>query len=687
MRTRSSITHPSLSPQQLLQLVAEHSTSAFFILDQKGLCIYMNPAAEQMTGFSFVEIQGKHPHDVVHYLHPDGKTFPIDECVIDHILPDEQKVRGYQSSFIHKEGHFYDVSISAEPIKVEGKIVGSFVEVRDITEEVRRKDILQKNLARERLWRNLIESTSRNFDINIDAQYFVEQLVEYFKVDRCLILLYEPRNSHNISVFKQAFSSNNIQPVIEASMPEIFNQAFESETAFILESPEEIPEFYQDFARENQINASVVQSIQYRSISYGRLVLHQCDRSRVWTSEELSLLNELITHLGSALYQSDLTKQEKLTVEALRESEGRFRNMAEATQLLISISNEKNEKIYFNRAWLEYIGLDMDSLIQEDLKNYIHPDDYGHYLRQVEEVMFEKTSRRGEYRLKRYDGLYRYFLVTITPRCSSGNFLGYIFSGTDIHDLKITQDRLCEYTNRLEESNKDLENFASVVSHDLKAPLRRVITYSDMLYKMLENLLPTEGRLYLDRLIAQAADMSALIDDLLALYSVSRKSNKFRLVALDNVLDAVIANLSDFIEDMSGSVKVGSLCTVEGDEILLQQLFQNLIQNALKFHRPGLPPIVKISSKNVGGRCVIKIQDNGIGFDMAYANQIFNIFQRLQSKELYPGTGIGLAIVKKIIERHQGQVSVDSMPDRGTTFTVSLPVRQTVSQPEPTTVL
>jgi signal transduction histidine kinase len=171
--------------------------------------------------------------------------------------------------------------------------------------------------------------------------------------------------------------------------------------------------------------------------------------------------------------------------------------------------------------------------------------------------------------------------------------------------------------------------------------------------------------------------MQDLIDDLLILSRVTRKGNPFQPTDLNEVASSAIESLEAVIQETQGEIKLlNTLPVIDADERQLQQVFANLIGNALKFHKQGMTPIVQISSEVYGGLCHLKVQDNGIGFNPEYADRIFKIFERLQDSTKYTGTGIGLAIVQKIVERHHGHISATSEPNSGATFTVSFPVKQ-----------
>ncbi|MEO5721563.1 MAG: CHASE3 domain-containing protein [Chthoniobacterales bacterium] len=232
----------------------------------------------------------------------------------------------------------------------------------------------------------------------------------------------------------------------------------------------------------------------------------------------------------------------------------------------------------------------------------------------------------------------------------------------------------------LNRSNRELEQFASVASHDLQEPLRKIQAFGDRLLTRSSEELGEQGRDYLARMLASAGRMRSLIDALLMFSRVTTKAQAFVPVDLAATAEDVVWDLEGLTHRMGGSVEVGALPTVEADPLQMRQLIQNLIGNGLKFARPGEPPIVRVASRILNGaeegeRCEISVADNGIGFEEVYLDRIFELFQRLHGRQEYEGTGMGLAICRKIVERHGGTITARSASDAGATFLVTLPLR------------
>ncbi|MBE9178054.1 PAS domain S-box protein [Oculatella sp. LEGE 06141] len=277
----------------------------------------------------------------------------------------------------------------------------------------------------------------------------------------------------------------------------------------------------------------------------------------------------------------------------------------------------------------------------------------------------------------------------------------------NITGRKQAEAELKQFAAQLEQSNRELQDFASIASHDLQEPLRKIQAFGDRLKQKYQDALSEEGRDYLERMQNAARRMQELINDLLSFSRVTTKAQPFAPVDLNRIVRDVLSDLEIRIQQVNGRVELAPLPSIEADPTQMRQLFQNVIGNALKFYRPDQPPIVQIQSQilpishppdsleatqlhsddlapgtdpiqaaAVSPVCQITIADNGIGFDEKYIDRIFSVFQRLHGRHEYEGTGVGLAICRKIVERHGGSITARSAPDQGATFIVTLPIHQ-----------
>ncbi len=293
---------------------------------------------------------------------------------------------------------------------------------------------------------------------------------------------------------------------------------------------------------------------------------------------------------------------------------------------------------------------------------------------------------------------YRYHLLRAIPVITGDKIVKWVGTFTDINHQKMMNEvlekkvdertgELQAINKELESSNNDLQQFASVASHDLKEPLRKIQVYSNIIKE--KRLLEDENKLsyYLDKVIVSSNRMSRLINDLLN-YSRLSQANFFEVYDLNEILKEILFDLELLIAEKNATIHTEELPQVEVAPGLIRQLFQNLLTNALKFSKKDVPPVITIKSEikeakevadfvaGEGKYCAIKITDNGIGFDEKYAKKIFSLFQRLNSREKYEGTGIGLAIAKKIIDKHNGFITATSKENEGSTFIIILPLKQ-----------
>jgi len=277
----------------------------------------------------------------------------------------------------------------------------------------------------------------------------------------------------------------------------------------------------------------------------------------------------------------------------------------------------------------------------------------------------------------------RVIAVMHQPMAGGGSVATY----EDVTQTVRAEEALRDYAGRLERSNRELQDFASIASHDLQEPLRKIEAFGDRLKAKCADDLGEVGRTYVDRMQHAATRMRCLIDDLLTYSRVTTNARPFVPVDLGRIAAEVMSDLQVTIEQADARIELGELPVVEADPTQMRQLLQNLLSNALKFRRPGVPPVVRISGRlrapeDAGCSaaalrlCEVTVADNGIGFKPDHAGRIFGIFQRLNGRDEYPGTGIGLATCRKILERHGGAITASGQPGKGATFVFTLPSNQ-----------
>ena len=372
----------------------------------------------------------------------------------------------------------------------------------------------------------------------------------------------------------------------------------------------------------------------------------------------------------------DITERKRVE-EALRQSEEFNSNLLNNSPHPIVVFNPDTSIEYVNRALENLTGFTSDELVGKQAP----------YPWLTEESLpkskqdFEMAMLRGP---KWYEELYQkrsgekfWVEITAAPIIHNDKLRYYMSSWVDITERKKAEEEINEKAMELTRSNRELEHFAYVASHDLQEPLRKIQAFGDRLGTIYAGVVNEKGQDYIQRMQSAAERMQNLINSLLAFSRVTTRAQPFTSVNLTDVAQEVVSDLSASIERVNGGVEVGELPTIDADRTQMHQLLQNLISNGLKFYREEENPVVKVHSTFLDDKhCQIFVEDNGIGFDEKHLERIFTIFQRLHSRLEYEGTGIGLAIARKIVELHKGNITAESKIEQGSTFIITLPIHQ-----------
>jgi PAS domain S-box-containing protein len=418
-------------------------------------------------------------------------------------------------------------------------------------------------------------------------------------------------------------------------------------------------------------------AVQTKSSFVAEYRLQRPGRPTIWVLGQTTPPGEQ-GYYGTIL---DITAQ-KAAEAAFRDSEERFRLLANNISQLAWMTDAEGGIVWYNQRWYEYTGTSFEEMAGWGWRKVHHPDHVAQVVERFQRALDCGEDWEDTFPLRGKDGQYRWFLSRAQPiKDSSGRVQRWFGTNTDVTELRELEAALQRQNEALCRTNEELSRFAYVASHDLQEPLRTISNYTQLIQRNYGDSLDEQAATFMAHVIAASKRLSSLITDLLT-YSraSSNEPRSFELVDLHAVAARVVADCRTLIEVSRGSVIIGALPWVLGDETQLAQVFQNLISNGLKYRREGVPPEVRIECERIGVNYMIRVNDNGQGFNPEYAELIFGIFKRLHGHEI-SGTGMGLAICKAIVERHGGRIGAEGRPQEGATIWLSLPVPKGSSTP------
>lgn len=487
-------------------------------------------------------------------------------------------------------------------------------------------------------------------------------------------LVVELVNERHLHFWNRSLADVINKPVFEA-IPEAAGQGYEAILAKVLQTGERWlgNEQYVELHRNGQ-------------------------REGIWVNVVYEPLREpdgAVTAVMEVVY--DVTAQVVARRE-VAESESRFRTLANSIDQLAWIANADGWIHWYNERWYAYTGSTLEQMQGWGWQTVHHPDHIERVTAFVRQAWQRDQPWELTFPLRSRTGQYRWFLTRAYPVIDqAGRVVQWIGTNTDIDEQKTTAEQLeqlvaertesLRQTNaQLERSNLDLMQFASVASHDLKEPLRKIQTFGSRLGELLADRLTPEEADMLKRMIRATGRMQNLVTDVLRLSKLSDQTTAYERVDLNAIVRQIADDLELAIQERNAQLFIDTLPVLWAEPGQMHQLFLNLIVNALKFNNSPAPTVrvaaepltdALVRRLNVPNRAfaVVRVMDNGIGFDLRYKDKIFGMFQRLHNRSQYEGTGIGLTIVKKIVENHQGYIDVQSEPGQGTTFRLLLPLR------------
>lgn len=384
--------------------------------------------------------------------------------------------------------------------------------------------------------------------------------------------------------------------------------------------------------------------------------------------------------------------------EKIRESENDYRTLTDSLPLMMFSVNNRGLITYANKWLQDFLGGIPKDLTTASWQVFVDPADHASFTRELSNATLRQKQFNGQFRFReKASGNMIWHLMSVIPLRNEKDivirWIGFI---VDIHaqkvvdqtlkdnrELKETQEALFRNQTELQlkvielnRSNYELEQFAHLASHDLQEPLRKLFFYSDVLKNKYSADMDPSGINMLNNMASAARRMKELITDLLSYSQLHNHKLQFEDVDLNATIVDILKELEIPIRDKNAVIDVDPLPTIKGNALRLRQLFMNLISNALKYSRQGVPPYIHVTAQQEDDRVSIRVKDNGIGFEEQYSEKIFGLFERLHTRDQFPGTGIGLSICKRIAELHNGQISATSSVGEYSLFEVTLPATQ-----------
>jgi two-component system CheB/CheR fusion protein len=399
--------------------------------------------------------------------------------------------------------------------------------------------------------------------------------------------------------------------------------------------------------------------------------------------------------LGSMLDITDLKQAE----HEIASNVAHRKFLAESMPVIVWTASATGQVDFVNNQFEVYTGIRYNDALEDGWKAAMHPEDLTRFETQWREAIVYKSDFQLEVRLRLYNGYHHWNILRAKSRKDdTGDIVSWVITTIDIHEQKQLHEllerkvdertaELVKMNHALEVSNNDLQQFASVASHDLQEPLRKIHLYANLIGDRYGQRLDGASG-YLHKIVQSSVRMKSIIHNILNYSKLSADHLGFELTNINDLVREIVEDLEIAIQEKQAQISVDKFPLIDTIPGQIRQVFQNMIGNALKFSRPGVPPHIRITAERIDSKalyarqdpkgqfCRITIQDNGIGFNEKFSQSIFVLFQRLHSKDAYEGTGIGLAIVKKIVDKHQGLIAASGRENEGASFTIILPLHQ-----------
>lgn len=422
--------------------------------------------------------------------------------------------------------------------------------------------------------------------------------------------------------------------------------------------------------RTGDLRRRAEEVLQVRGLWRGKLP----EPGKMNEDQLLDLIHEIHVHQIELEMQNEELHR---TQEELATARDRYFDLFDLAPVGYFMLDEDAVIVEVNLAGADLLGVNRNELDGRSLTRFVHEQDRDTFFLLCRRVYDTRQRSEGELRFVKADGSVWFAHLTGAQVKEPDDDAGQLrIILQDVTERKINESNLKSYSARLEVLNRDLESFTFIASHDLQEPLRKILKFGEIIKNHASAQASEELADYIGRMQRAAIRMQALIADLLAYSRVSNRAPDLETTDLNQIVAEVLEDLDAGIQSSAAQIAVGALPVVPAEPVLMRQLFQNLIGNALKFREPGKPPVVTIKAVQGSPELVkIYVADEGIGFDELEVERIFRPFERLHNRGQYDGTGIGLAICHKIVEQHSGSITARSKPGEGATFIITLPVQ------------
>ncbi|MBL8211885.1 MAG: PAS domain S-box protein [Bryobacterales bacterium] len=636
----------------LLSAIVESSDDAIVSKDLNGVITSWNKSAERLFGYTAREALGQ---SVASLLIPDDRQ--AEEPAILARLRNGERVEHFETVRKCKDGRLLEISLTISPVKdTTGRVIGASKIARDITERRKaERDIadlngqLRVDLAAMTWMQRLATRMVQTEEFAPLLQEIVSAGLEITGAQMGCIQLLD--GGHWKLVAQQGLASPFLD-WLQNAPPRNARLVVENLAAA-------------ELSGRRALQEAGVQALQVTPLfsRAGQLLgrFATCHRQVHGASERELRLLDLLARQAADLIQT----QRDFT--ALLESEARFRQLANSMPQIVWSSGSGGAVDYYNDRWYEFTGLPPQQAAEEATE-LIHPEDRGPVKEAWRQAMASGTPFSHELRLwDRAAGQWRWFISRAVPvRNAAGEVTRWYGSSTDIDAQKHVEAEL-------RRANQDLEQFAFSASHDLQEPLRSVKIYSQLLASRYAHRLDGQALEFLTYLRTGASRMEMLVNDLLAYTRVTTLTEPPEAVNAEEILTQVLDNLAGAIAESGATITASPLPSLHMHASQMQQLLQNLIGNAIKYRSPHRAPLIEIGATLDQETWTFWVQDNGIGIEPQFLKGIFGLFKRLHTEKEYAGSGIGLAICQRIVDRYNGKIWVESTPGEGSKFLFTLP--------------